>query len=85
MHTTILRKVGGSIMLAVPPAILDLLNLNAGATVGLAVDHGRLVVEPSLKPRYSLDELLAQCDASDAISEEDRAWLESKPVGSELL
>lgn len=85
MHTTILRKVGGSIMLAVPPAILDLLNLSAGATVGLAVDHGRLVVEPSLKPHYSLEELLAQCDASATISEEDRAWLESKPVGSELL
>lgn len=85
MHTTNLRKVGGSIMLAVPPAILDLLQLHAGSTVGLAVDHGRLVVEPTLRPRYSLDELLAQCDASAVISEEDRTWLESKPVGSELL
>jgi antitoxin ChpS len=55
MHTTNLRKVGGSIMLAVPPAILDILHLHAGATVGLAVDHGRLVVEPTLRPRYSLD------------------------------
>ena len=50
MHTTNLRKVGGSIMLAVPPAILDLLHLRAGATVGLAVDQGRLVVEPNPKP-----------------------------------
>jgi antitoxin ChpS len=85
MHTTNLRKVGGSIMLAVPPAILDLLHLRAGATVGLAVEHGRLVVEPTPRPRYSLDELLAQCDASAEISEEDRTWLDSKPVGSELL
>ena len=85
MYTTNLRKVGGSIMLAVPPAILDLLHLRAGATVGLAVDHGRLVVEPTLKPHYSLDELLAQCDVSAEISEEDRVWLESKPVGRELL
>ena len=85
MHTTNLRKVGGSIMLAVPPAILDILHLYAGATVGLAVDHGRLVVEPTLRPRYSLDELLAQCDASAEISAEDRVWLDSKPVGSELL
>jgi antitoxin component of MazEF toxin-antitoxin module len=38
MHTTNLRKVGGSVMLAVPRAILDLLHLEAGATVGLAVD-----------------------------------------------
>ncbi len=85
MHTTNLRKVGGSIMLAVPPAILDLLHLHAGATVGMAVDHGRLVVEPTLRPHYSLDELLAQCDASTEISEEDRAWLDNKPVGNELL
>jgi len=85
MFTTCLRKVGGSIMLAVPPAILDLLNLSAGATVGLTVDRGRLMVEPTPRPRYSLDELLAQCDASADMSEEDRAWLESKPVGGELL
>ncbi len=85
MHTTTLRKVGGSIMLAVPPVILDLLHLRAGATVGLAVDHGRLVVEPTPRPRYSLDELLAQCDMSAEISEEDRAWLDSEPVGRELL
>jgi antitoxin ChpS len=85
MHTTILRKVGGSIMLAVPPAILDLLHLRAGATVGLAVERGRLVIEPTLRPRYSLDELLAQCDASADLSAEDRAWLDNKPVGNELL
>jgi antitoxin ChpS len=85
MHTTNLRKVGGSIMLAVPPAILDLLHLHAGATVGLAVERGRLVIEPTLRPRYSLDELLAQCDASADLSAEDRAWLDNKPVGNELL
>lgn len=85
MYTTTLRKVGGSIMLAVPPAILDILHLHAGATVGLSVDHDRLVIEPTLRPRYSLDELLAQCDASAEISTEDRAWLDGKPAGSELL
>ncbi len=85
MFTTRLRKVGGSIMLTVPPAILDLLHLQAGTTVGLSVDGGRLVIEPAPRPGFSLTELLAQCDASAEMSEEDRAWLESKPVGSELL
>ena len=85
MHTTNLRKVGGSVMLAVPPAILDLLHLRAGATVGVAVEDGRLVVEPQPRPRYSLDDLLAQCDASAEISAEDHAWFDDKPVGSELL
>jgi len=72
-------------MLVVPPAILDLLHLHAEATVGLAVDHGRLVVEPALRKRHSLDELLAQCDTSAEVSTEDLAWLDSKPVGKELL
>lgn len=85
MHTTNLRKVGGSIMLAVPPALLDVLHLTAGAKVGLAVDNGRLVVEPVVRPHYTLDELLAQCDASAEVSAEDREWLNARPVGDELL
>ncbi len=84
MHTTNLRKVGGSVMLAVPPALLDLLHLSVGAKVGLAVDNGRLVVEPRARPRYTLDELLAQCDASAEPTAEDREWLDVGPVGREL-
>ena len=52
MHTTNLRKVGGSIMLAVPPALLDILQLRPGAKVGIAVQSGRLVVEPQQRPHY---------------------------------
>jgi len=85
MHTTRLRKVGGSVMLALPPAILDLLNLQAGASVGLAVADGRLVVDPAPRKRYRLDELLAQCDADAEFSAEDRAWLDDAPVGRERL
>jgi antitoxin ChpS len=73
-------------MMAVPPAILDLLQLRAGATVGVDVVDGRLVVEPlRQRRRYGLDELLAQCDASAEMVEDDRAWLDSEPIGGELL
>ena len=85
MHTTNLRKVGGSIMLAVPPALLDILGLRPGAKVGIAVESGRLVVEPRQRPRYSLDELLAQCDPKAARTKEDSEWLGSKPAGGELI
>ncbi len=85
MHTTSLRKVGGSIVLAVPPALLDLLNLRVGTKVDVAVENGRLVIEPKARPRYSLDEVLAQCDENDTPSSEDHAWIETKPVGKELL
>lgn len=85
MHTTSLRKVGGSVMLAVPPAILDLLDLKAGATVGVSVEDGKLVIAPSTKPRYRLDDLLAQCDASAEPSQEDRVWSGDQPQGGELI
>lgn len=85
MHTTNLRKVGGSVMLAVPPAFLDQLHLQAGAMVGLAVDHGRLVVDPKPRPRYTLAELLAVSDYSQPQSVEDRQWIDAPSVGGELL
>jgi antitoxin ChpS len=85
MRTTNLRKVGGSIMLAVPPALLDILGLRPGAKVGIAVESGRLVVAPQKRPRYTLDELLAECDPQAARGREDREWLDDKPVGRELL
>jgi antitoxin ChpS len=85
MLTTTLRKVGGSVMMAVPSAVLDLMHLQAGAKVALAVDGERLVVEPATKPRYTLEELLAQCDASAPVAEEDRAWFDSPPAWRELL
>ena len=50
MHTTNLRKVGGSVMLAVPPVLLNLLRLEAGATVAVKVENGRLIVEPKPRP-----------------------------------
>ena len=84
MYTTKLRKVGGSVMLALPPAILDLLHLKAGATIEIAVDGERLVIQPQVKPKYTLDELLAQCESRAAISEEDRVWLDLPPAGREL-
>ena len=85
MHTTKLRKVGGSVMLAVPPPLLDLLELRPGATVGVTVEDNRLVIAPERRPRYSLDELLAACDPSVEPSAEDRAWDRAPPVGREVI
>jgi len=85
MYITSLRKVGGSVMLSVPPAFLDQLHLQPGATVGLAVEHNCLVVNPNPRPRYSLAELLAASDYSQPHSAEEREWVEAPAVGGELL
>jgi antitoxin ChpS len=89
MHTTNLRKVGGSVMLAVPPALLDILQLQPGAKVGIAIQSGRLIVEPQPRRRYTLDELLAQCNPkarrSQQGSKQEQEWLDGKLVGRELV
>jgi antitoxin ChpS len=85
MYTTNLRKVGGSVMMAVPPALLDLLHIGAGAKVGLAVESGKLVVDPLPRPRYTLDELLTQCDGTAELTEEERVWFDDRPAGDELV
>ncbi len=85
MHTTNLRKVGGSIMLAVPPVLLNLLRLEAGATVGVNVENGRLIVEPKQRPHYSLAELLEASDYSQPMTPEEREWIDAPPAGGELL
>lgn len=85
MKTTNLRKVGGSIMLAVPPAFLEQLQLEAGATVGLAVDDGRLIVDPKPGPRYTLSELLAASDYAQPQPAEEREWVDAPIVGGELI
>jgi antitoxin ChpS len=85
MHLTNLRKVGGSVMLAVPPALLDILRLRPGVQVGIAIEGSRLVVEPRQRPRYTLDELLAQCNPRAARTKEDLEWLGNGPAGAEIL
>jgi antitoxin ChpS len=72
-------------MLAIPPVLLDLLRLRPGGKVGMTVESGRLVVKPHQRPRYTLDQLLAQCNPKAKRSKDDREWQSSKPVGGELL
>ncbi len=81
LHTN-LRKVGGSVMLAVPPTLLKKLGLDAGKTVSLDVQDGKLLVEPKNKPLYKLSDLLAEHQMS---SLEQDAWNDMKPIGREEI
>jgi antitoxin ChpS len=80
-----LRSVGGSIIVAIPKPLLEGLGLAPNMTVGLSIDHGRLVIEARPRPRYSLAELLAKCDPSAPASEEDRLWDAAEPIGREVF
>ena len=86
MTTVTLRNLGGSVVMTIPRKILNMIHLDAGAQVEVSALDGKLVVEPRKKPRYTLSELLASCtEETMALTDEDRAWLEAKPVGRETL
>lgn len=84
-HDARLRKVGGSVMLAIPKAMVEALELAPDALVGLSIKSGKLLVDPKKRRRYSLDELLAQCKPSARRSHKDRDWVAGKPAGRELI
>ncbi len=85
MLTSTLRTVGGSVMMTIPKAVLDVLGLGVNDKVALHVEAGRLMVEARPRPKYALAELLAQCDANAEPSDELRAWNAAEPVGREAI
>jgi antitoxin ChpS len=85
MTDATLRAVGGSIMVAIPKPMLDGLGLGANEKVSLHLDGKRLVIEPRLKPKYRLAELLAQCDLEAPAHPDVKRWDELEPEGQEII
>jgi antitoxin ChpS len=86
MASVTLRNLGGSVVMAVPKKILGLVHLDAGSTVDLSVENGRLIVDPRPRPRYTLAELLSRSRPADLRPRRaDKAWLRGGPVGREMI
>jgi len=83
MPTATLRTVGGSVVMAIPKRLLELVHLQVGSQVNIDVQQGKLIVAPIKKKSYTLTQLLAQCDASLPINQEAREWLDAPAVGLE--
>lgn len=85
MAVSTLRNVGGSVMMTVPKPVLEELGLQANTKVEVTVENGRLIAVPRTRPKYTLEELVAQCDPDAPLGEEDRTWLNDPPVGLEVI
>jgi antitoxin ChpS len=88
--TTTVKKTGGSLVLTVPAPVRDALQLAEGQQMSVSVEDGKVIYEAMSEKRvrrskYTLEELLAQCDFEQPYSEEERAWLDAPPVGREIL
>ena len=63
MRITI-KRWGNSSGMVIPNVVMKELNLRPGQSVEAQVSNNQLILTP-ISRRYSLDELLAQCDMKD--------------------
>jgi antitoxin ChpS len=87
MHNTTFRKVGGSVMMAIPPALLEALNIQPGDNAIIDIQAGKLVAIPVTKgkqrrSKYALSELLDSTDYPLDASE--REWVDTPAKGREI-
>jgi antitoxin ChpS len=80
MHTSTLRAVGGSVTVTLPRQMLRTLGLEAGATVGVAIEGDRLVIS-SQRPRYRLADLVRGMRNGDLPG--SPGWEDAAPKGRE--
>lgn len=81
METT-LRQFGNSLGLVIPKVLRESMVLSAGQTVQLEQTEAGLLLKPA-KLKYSLKDLIAQCDASAPMPSDMQDWESSRNVGDE--
>ena len=82
---TSLRSIGNSKGAVFPAQLLKELNINLGDKLDAKAVKGSLVITPiSIKPKYKLADLLAQCDESAPMPETLVEWDSAQPVGNEF-
>ncbi len=77
----VIRKWGNSPALRLPSAVLKEAGYSLEQKVELIVSEGRIIIQPSAKIEYALDDLINGIDASNAHSE----FSFGMPVGNEAL
>jgi antitoxin ChpS len=80
---TILRNFGNSIGLVIPKPLGEALRLCVGQTVTLEQTEHGLLIKPMCK-KYTLEELLAQCDPNAPMPQEVIDWQDTPSVGREV-
>lgn len=90
-HAT-LKQTGGSLMVTLPAAIRKALSLVAGTEMAVTIEGSKVIMQPVetvaavrfRKPKYTLDELLADANPDAQMTDEERAWHDAPPVGREI-
>jgi antitoxin ChpS len=80
----VLKKMGNSTALIVPPPVLKDLGIGVGQHLTLdTTADGKIVLTP--KRRYTLADMIAQCDLKAAPPTDLALWDAARPAGQEVL
>ena len=85
MHSATLRKVGGSVMVAIPPVVLSELDMKAGEDVRVEVEGANVIIKPVPRKGWTLAALLAASDYETPVTDAERQWFDALRVGGELI
>jgi antitoxin ChpS len=81
-----IRKIGNSSGLILPAVMLKTLHLSEGDEIEISENGNQIVITPKQnQPKYTLKELLAQCDLKAPMPAAVKEWEEIQPVGRESL
>jgi antitoxin ChpS len=76
------KKWGDRPAVRIPAALLEAAHVD----LEQVVEVREVIIEPAqFRPRYTLEELVAQCNLRKRRSREEQEWLDAPPVGSEAL
>ena len=79
----VLKKYGNSTVAVMPPPVLKDLGIKAGQSMTLETTaDGKIILSP--KRRYTLAELIAQCDVQAAPPADMALWDAARPAGNEV-
>jgi len=85
MAASTLRNVGGSLVMTVPKAITDELGLQANTKFDVTAQDGKIVASPRRRPKYTVEELVAEWAVWPERKAEVQEWLDMPSVGNEIV
>ncbi len=85
MTAVTIRQSGGANIVSIPKAIVKTLSLHTGSKLELSIQDNNIVLSP-IEEELTLESLLTGSPkACFAITEEDKEWMNDKPVGKEII
>lgn len=77
-----IQKWGNSAAVRLPTQLLGILKVTLGDRLSVSVQPDGVLLKAA-RPSFSLDDLVAQCDARAPEPADTAAWASIKPVGRE--